>query len=95
MMEDAGTLGRIRLEGSDALVGLVDREPGDDSSLWRNLVNSSYGRAFVSIRDDETAAMAMGVDTTYYKVLAFVMSLKSKGSAAGLHRNPNPTPAGV
>jgi flagellar biosynthetic protein FlhB len=27
------------------------------------------------------------------KVLAFVMSLKSKGSAAGMHRNPNPTPA--
>jgi flagellar biosynthetic protein FlhB len=27
------------------------------------------------------------------KVLAFVMSLKSRGSAAGLHRNPNPTPA--
>lgn len=27
------------------------------------------------------------------KVLAFVMSLKSKGSAAGMHRNPNPTPS--
>jgi flagellar biosynthesis protein FlhB len=27
------------------------------------------------------------------KVLAFVMSLKSKGSAVGVHRNPNPTPA--
>jgi flagellar biosynthetic protein FlhB len=27
------------------------------------------------------------------KVLAFVMSLKSKGSAAGTHRNPNPAPA--
>ncbi|MEV6629829.1 EscU/YscU/HrcU family type III secretion system export apparatus switch protein [Actinoplanes sp. NPDC051470] len=26
------------------------------------------------------------------KVLAFVMSLKKRGSAAGLHRNPNPTP---
>ena len=29
-----------------------------------NLVDSSYGRAFVSIRDDEIAAEAMGVDTT-------------------------------
>jgi flagellar biosynthetic protein FlhB len=27
------------------------------------------------------------------RVLAFVMSLKARGSAAGLHRNPNPTPA--
>lgn len=26
------------------------------------------------------------------KVLAFVMSLKARGTAAGLHRNPNPTP---
>jgi flagellar biosynthetic protein FlhB len=30
---------------------------------------------------------------TVAKVLAFVMSLKSKGSAAGVHRNPSPTPA--
>jgi flagellar biosynthetic protein FlhB len=29
---------------------------------------------------------------TVAKVLAFVMSLKSKGSAAGVHRNPNPSP---
>jgi flagellar biosynthetic protein FlhB len=29
---------------------------------------------------------------TVAKVLAFVMSLKSKGSAAGTHRNPNATP---
>jgi flagellar biosynthesis protein FlhB len=27
------------------------------------------------------------------KVLAFVMSLKARGAAAGVHRNPNPTPA--
>ncbi|GIE27946.1 flagellar biosynthesis protein FlhB [Actinoplanes italicus] len=27
------------------------------------------------------------------KVLAFVMSLKARGAAAGFHRNPNPTPA--
>ncbi|GIE80083.1 flagellar biosynthesis protein FlhB [Actinoplanes philippinensis] len=27
------------------------------------------------------------------KVLAFVMSLKARGAAAGIHRNPNPTPA--
>jgi flagellar biosynthesis protein FlhB len=30
---------------------------------------------------------------TVAKVLAFVMSLKAKGSAAGVHRNPNPAPA--
>jgi flagellar biosynthetic protein FlhB len=30
---------------------------------------------------------------TVAKVLAFVMSLKTKGSAAGVHRNPNPAAA--
>jgi branched-chain amino acid transport system permease protein len=40
----------------------------------RNLIYSSYGRAFISIRDDEIAAEAMGVDTTRSKVLSFVIS---------------------
>jgi branched-chain amino acid transport system permease protein len=49
-----------------------------------NLVNSSYGRAFISIRDDEIAAEAMGVDTTRFKVLAFVISSMFAGIAGGL-----------
>jgi len=49
-----------------------------------NLVDSSYGRAFISIRDDETAAEAMGVDTTRYKVLSFVVSSMFAGIAGGL-----------
>jgi branched-chain amino acid transport system permease protein len=35
---------------------------------------SSYGRAFLSIREDEIAAEAMGVHTTRYKVRAFVLA---------------------
>lgn len=49
-----------------------------------NLVRSSYGRAFVSIRDDEIAAEAMGIDTTRYKVLSFVVSSMFAGIAGGL-----------
>ena len=49
-----------------------------------NLVDSSYGRAFVSIRDDEIAAEAMGVDTTRFKVLSFVISAMFAGIAGGL-----------
>jgi branched-chain amino acid transport system permease protein len=49
-----------------------------------NLVNSSYGRAFISIRDDETAAEAMGIDTTRHKVLSFVISSMLAGVAGGL-----------
>ena len=38
------------------------------------LVNSSYGRAFKSIRDDEVAAEAMGINLFKHKMLSFVMS---------------------
>ena len=53
-------------------------------SVIRNLVNSSYGRAFVSIRDDEIAAEAMGVDTTRFKVLSFVISSMFAGIGGSL-----------
>jgi len=49
-----------------------------------NLVHSSYGRAFISIRDDEIAAEAMGVDTTRFKVMSFVISSMFAGVAGGL-----------
>ena len=38
------------------------------------LINSSYGRAFKAIRDDETAAEAMGINLTRHKMLAFCTS---------------------
>jgi branched-chain amino acid transport system permease protein len=49
-----------------------------------NIVQSSYGRAFISIRDDEIAAEAMGVDTTRFKVLSFVISSMFAGIAGSL-----------
>ena len=49
-----------------------------------NLLHSSYGRAFISIRDDEIAAEAMGVDTTRFKVLSFVISSMFAGIAGAL-----------
>ena len=38
------------------------------------LINSSYGRAFKAIRDDEIAAEAMGINLFLHKQLAFVIS---------------------
>lgn len=38
------------------------------------LINSSYGRAFKAIRDDEVAAEAMGVNLFKHKMLSFVIS---------------------
>lgn len=49
-----------------------------------NIVNSDVGRALISIREDELASEAMGVNTTRYKVLAFVISSAFAGIAGAL-----------
>jgi len=49
------------------------------------LVNSSIGRAFLAVREDEIAAEAMGVSTTYYKVQAFVVGSFFAGVAGALY----------
>ena len=38
------------------------------------LINSTYGRAFKAIRDDEVAAEAMGIDLAHHKMLSFCIS---------------------
>ncbi len=50
-----------------------------------NLINSSYGRAIISVREDEIAAELMGVNTTKYKVLAFVIGAMFAGLAGALY----------
>lgn len=53
-------------------------------ALARNLARSTHGRALFAIRDDEIAAEALGVDTTKYKVIAFVIGAFFAGVAGGL-----------
>lgn len=48
------------------------------------LKHSSLGRAMISIREDEIAAQAMGVNIARQKVLAFVMAAFFAGMAGGL-----------
>jgi len=58
-----------------------------------NIVNSDAGRALISIREDELAAQAMGVNTTRYKVTSFVISSAFAGVAGALYghwRLPHP-----
>ncbi|MED0758992.1 branched-chain amino acid ABC transporter permease [Aneurinibacillus thermoaerophilus] len=50
-----------------------------------NFTNSTHGRACISVREDEIAADAMGVNTTYYKVIAFVLGSFFAGIAGGLY----------
>lgn len=48
------------------------------------LVNSSYGRAMKAMREDETAARAMGIDPYRSLLLAFLVSAFFSGVAGGL-----------
>jgi len=50
----------------------------------RNIATSTFGRALATIRGDEIAAEAMGINTTRYKVSAFVISAALAGVAGGL-----------
>jgi len=53
--------------------------------IIQNIINSSYGRAIISVREDEIAAEVMGIDTTRYKVLAFVIGAAFAGLAGALY----------
>ena len=50
-----------------------------------NLGNSRHGRALIAIREDETAADTMGIDTTKFKITAFVIGSMFAGLAGGLY----------
>lgn len=50
-----------------------------------NFLNSKSGRACVAIREDEIAAEAMGINTTFYKVLAFAIGAFFAGIAGALY----------
>jgi branched-chain amino acid transport system permease protein len=51
--------------------------------LWR-MRDSRMGKAFAAIREDESAARTMGIDTTRYKLIAFVLGAAVAGLAGGL-----------
>jgi branched-chain amino acid transport system permease protein len=48
-------------------------------------MNSRVGKSFIAIREDELAAEAMGVNTTHFKILAFIIGAFYAGLAGGLY----------
>jgi branched-chain amino acid transport system permease protein len=90
-------LGFVEMKGARGMVGI----PKVTSWFWvflmlmivvvvmRNLLHSSYGRAIVSVREDEIAGKAMGVDVADYKILAFVIGSFFAGLAGGLYAHIN------
>jgi len=53
--------------------------------FMRNLVYSSEGRAIMSVREDETAAKAMGIDVAKQKLLSFVIGSLFAGIGGSLY----------
>jgi branched-chain amino acid transport system permease protein len=53
--------------------------------IVRNTIHSSYGRAIISIREDEIASETMGIDTFRYKLAGFVGGCAFAGVAGGLY----------
>lgn len=50
-----------------------------------NFLKSSHGRACISIREDEIAAEAMGINATKYKMTAFIIGAFCAGIAGALY----------
>ena len=93
---------RIVILNIDAVGGATGYQvPGYANFLWigifavitvvviHNIVKSDAGRALVSIREDELAAEAMGVNTTRYKVTSFVIGSSFAGVAGVLFAHYN------
>ncbi len=57
--------------------------------LARQILGHRIGRSFRAVRDDFQAARAMGIDTTYYQVLAFAISAVYAGAAGALFAHLN------
>jgi len=52
--------------------------------FMHRLTKSHLGRALISIREDETAAAAMGINVSYYKVMAFAFASMWAGISGSL-----------
>jgi len=98
LLDNSDTLlGFTEMKGARGMIGI----PKLTSWFWvmfflvltvivaRNLLHSSYGRAIVSVREDEIAAKAMGIDVSYYKTLTFVLGSLFAGLAGGLYAHVN------
>ncbi len=90
-------LGFEEMKGARGMIGI----PKVASWLWiaffllvtiviiRNLLHSSHGRAIISVREDELAAKAMGIDVANQKILTFVLGSLFAGIAGGLYAHIN------
>ena len=93
-----GEIIRVIIQNTDAVGGATGYKgiPQYTTFFWAyavaaltiylvvSLIDSTYGRGFLTVRDDEVAAEAMGINTTRRKVVAFVSGAFLAGLAGGL-----------
>jgi branched-chain amino acid transport system permease protein len=79
--------------GAQGLTG-IPRISNIDNVFWitvivvtvlYTLTNSRHGRAIISIREDEIAAEAVGIQTTRYKVMGFAIAAFFAGIGGGMY----------
>ena len=98
LLDNSDTMfGFEEMKGARGMVGI----PKVSSWIWvalfllailivtRNLLQSSNGRAIISVREDEIAAKAMGIDVAAQKTLTFVVGSLFAGLAGGLYAHIN------
>ncbi len=83
------TNGALGLKGIPAVTNLWWSFGGAaiTAVILMSLINSSYGRAFKAIREDEIAAESMGINLSRHKNLAFVTGAFFAGIGGGLLGN--------
>jgi len=98
LLDNSDTLlGFTEMKGARGMVGI----PKITTWFWvclflvltllvlRNLLQSSHGRAIVSVREDEIAAKAMGINVASQKTLAFVLGSLFAGIGGALYAHIN------
>ncbi len=90
-------LGFVEMKGARGMIGI----PKVTTWFWvvlfvvvsvilvRNLLNSTYGRAIKSVREDELAAKAMGINVADFKIMTFVIGSFLAGIAGALYAHIN------
>jgi branched-chain amino acid transport system permease protein len=94
-----GEIIRVVLQNIDAVGGPrgMIGIPGHTTLFWAyglaaitvyvvwSMVNSTHGRGFIAVADDEIAAEAMGINTTRFKIKAFLVGAFFAGLAGGMY----------
>lgn len=84
-MEAVGAASGLKDIPKDTTIGWTFALAAVTIYVITTLVNSTYGRGFIAVSDDEVAASSMGINPVRYKVTAFVIGAFFAGIAGGLY----------